>query len=261
VERPSDLQHRLTYFGGLVWTLVRTEFKTRYHGTIGGYCWALAKPVSMFAVLQVVFSKVFTVSSNYTLNLIVGLFLWDFFGESTKTGIISLQAKSFLLTKVKFPAWIVAVTACSNATITLTLFSGVVCVYLSFLHHPLSFLSILLFMLYLCCFLLMVIGFSLAASVLFLRYRDLNQLWDLTLQAGFFIAPIIWPLDIIPERLHIFLFLWLPTPIIEFSRSVLIEQTAPSLTAHLLLLSATAIIMVTGVMVYRWLAPRVIEEM
>jgi lipopolysaccharide transport system permease protein len=260
VERSADLQHRLAYFSGLFWTLVRTDFKTRYHGTIGGYCWALAKPVSMFVVLQVVFSHVFAVDSNYTLNLIIGLFLWDFFMESTKTGVISLQAKSFLLTKVKFPTWIVAVTACSNATITLTLFSGVVCVYLSLFHHPLSFLSIFLFMLYLCCFLLIVIGFSLAASVLFLRYRDLNQIWELTLQAGFFIAPVIWPLDIIPERLHFFLFLWLPTPVIEFSRSVLIDQTVPSVRAHLLLLSVTAVVLVVGVMVYRWLSPRVIEE-
>ena len=40
-----------------------------------------------------------------------------------------------------------------------------------------------------------VIGFSLAASVLFLRYRDLNQVWDVVLQAGFFLAPIIYPLE------------------------------------------------------------------
>jgi lipopolysaccharide transport system permease protein len=261
VERRSDLQHRLAYFSGLVWTLVRTDFKTRYHGTIGGYCWALAKPASMFIVLQAVFSHVFTMDPDYTLNLIIGLFLWDFFMESTKTGIISLQAKSFLLTKARFPNWVVAVTACSNATITLTLFSGVVCLYLSFFHHPLSFSSIFLFLLYLSCFLLIVIGFSLASSVLFLRYRDLNQIWELTLQAGFFIAPVIWPLDIIPERLHFYLYLWLPTPVIEFSRSVLIDQTVPSARAHLMLLSATAAVMAVGVMVYRLLAPRVIEEM
>ena len=23
---------------GLVWTLVRTDFTTRYHGTVGGFC-------------------------------------------------------------------------------------------------------------------------------------------------------------------------------------------------------------------------------
>ena len=44
------------HFAGLVWTLVRTDFKTRYHGTIGGFVWALLKPLTMFLVLLAVFS-------------------------------------------------------------------------------------------------------------------------------------------------------------------------------------------------------------
>ena len=47
------------HFGGLVWTLIRTDFKTRYHGTIGGFVWALLKPLTMFLVLLAVFSYVF----------------------------------------------------------------------------------------------------------------------------------------------------------------------------------------------------------
>ena len=69
-----------------------------------------------------------------------------------------------------------------------------------------------------------VVGFSLAASVLFLRYRDLNQVWEVVMQAGFFLAPIIYPLDILPERFHFYLYLWPPTPVIEFSRSVLVAR-------------------------------------
>ena len=77
--------------GGLLWTLVRTDFKARYHGTPTGFAWALLKPVTMFLVLMGVFSFVFAADPNYKLNLIVGLFLWDFFAESTKVGLGSLQ--------------------------------------------------------------------------------------------------------------------------------------------------------------------------
>ena len=76
-----------------------------------------------------------------------------------------------------------------------------------------------------------VIGFSLGGSVLFLRYRDLNQVWDVVTQAGFFVAPIIYPLGVIPERFHFYLYLWPPTPIIEFSRSVLVDGRVPGLLA------------------------------
>ena len=44
---------------GLLWTFIRTDFKSRYHGTIGGFLWALLKPAAMFVVLLTVFSFVF----------------------------------------------------------------------------------------------------------------------------------------------------------------------------------------------------------
>src|SRR5580765_4580515 len=88
---------------GLVWTLVRTDFKVRYHGTIGGFVWALLKPLTMFGVLMWVFSFIFRADPNYRLNLIIGLCLWDFFSDGTKVGLSSLAAKAFLLTKTRFP--------------------------------------------------------------------------------------------------------------------------------------------------------------
>ena len=92
----------------------------------------------------------------------------------------------------------------------------------------------LLFLGYAAALMLIVVGFSLGTSVLFLRYRDLNQVWDLMVQAGFFLAPIIYPLTILPERFHIYLYLWPPTSVIEFARAVLVARTVPTMTAHLL---------------------------
>jgi lipopolysaccharide transport system permease protein len=53
----------------------------------------------------------------------------------------------------------------------------------------------------------MAVGASLGASVVILKYRDLNQVWDVIIQAGFFVAPIIYPLTVIRERLHMWLYL------------------------------------------------------
>ena len=119
----SDTTVGRAQFGGLIWTLVRTDFKTRYHGTIGGFVWALLKPLTMFLVLLTVFSYVFAGEPQYRLDLIIGLFLYEFFQESTKSGLLSIRAKGYLLTKARFPTWIVVVTSASNAVITLALFS------------------------------------------------------------------------------------------------------------------------------------------
>jgi lipopolysaccharide transport system permease protein len=106
----------------------------------------------------------------------------------------------------------------------------------------------------------MVTGLSLASSVLFLHYRDLNQVWEVALNAGFFLAPIVYPLNILPERFHFYLYLWPPTPIIQFSRSALVAGVIPTLNGHLLLGAMTAVIFGVGVLVHRHYSPTVAEH-
>ena len=248
---------RISY-AGLAWTLVRTDFKARYHGTLSGFAWALLKPASIFVVLMVVFSFIFP-DPAYKLQLIVGLFLWDFFAEATKTGLASLQAKAFLFKKMRVPLWILVLTSIANPLITLVVFSGVIVVFLSVAGAPPTLQGFALFLLYCLALLLIVVGFSLATSVLFLRYRDLNQLWDVLAQAGFFIAPIVYPLGIVPERFHFYFYLWPPTPIIEFSRAALVSNAVPSLTGHLYLGLEVVAVMTIGILVMRRYGPRAAE--
>jgi lipopolysaccharide transport system permease protein len=249
------------YMPGLIWTLIRTDFKTRYHGTLGGYLWALFKPMTMFLVLLGVFSLIFSMDPDYPINLVIGLFVWDFFAEATRSGMGCLHAKAFLLTKARFPRWVLVLTSCSNSVITVSLFVIVVTIYLAVFREPLSLVGLFFFLLYLVLFLMIIIGFSLAASVLYLCYKDLNQFWDLALQAGFFVAPIIYPLDILPEKYHIILYLWPPTSVIQFIRLVLVHGEIPSLLANGLLIAAAAASLVVGVLVYRRFVPRAIEEL
>jgi homopolymeric O-antigen transport system permease protein len=250
---------RRHHVAGLIWTLVRTDFTTRYHGTIGGFVWALLKPLTMFLVLLAVFSFVFSNTPQYKLGLILGLFLYEFFQDATKTGLLSLRAKGYLLARAKFPSWVIVVTSTSNAVITLALFSVVLITFLAATAHPPGPAAVALYVLYLLHFFAIVAGFCLAASVLFMQYRDLNQVWEVVTHAGFFVAPIIYPLDILPERVHVYLYAWPPTPIILFSRSVLVDGRIPSPLAHGLLTLEAAAILAIGALIYRARAPRVAE--
>ena len=245
-------------YAGLAWTLVRTDFKARYHGTLSGFAWALLKPACMFVVLMVVFSFIFP-DPAYKLQLIVGLFLWDFFAEGTKTGLASLQAKAFLFKKMRVPLWVLVLASIANPLITLAVFSGVIVAFLWFAGAPPTAQGLVLFFLYCSALLLLVVGVSLATSVLFLRYRDLNQLWDVMAQAGFFIAPIVYPLGIVPERFHFYFYLWPPTPIIEFSRAALVSHAVPSLTGHIYLGLEVIAVVAIGAVVMRKYGRRAAE--
>jgi lipopolysaccharide transport system permease protein len=256
---PAQAARANAAVGGLIWTLIRTDFKVRYHGTLSGFVWALLKPTAMFVVLVAVFSFIFRDDPNYKLNLILGLFLWDFFAEATKTGMTSLATKGFLVTKARFPRWIVVVTSIANSLITLAVFSAVIISYLAVSGRWPGFASIGAFGFYLLAMAMIAVGISLASSVLFLKFRDLNQIWDMTTQAGFFLAPIIYPLGVIPERFHFFLYLWPPTPVIEFSRSALIAGILPSAFGHACLATMAGGVLLAGVLLFRRYAPGVAE--
>jgi lipopolysaccharide transport system permease protein len=244
---------------GLVWTLVRTDFKQRYHGTIGGFAWALLKPFMMFLVLLSVFSFIFSAEPRYRLNLIIGIFLYEFFSEGTKTGLASLLTKSYLLTKSRFPSSVVVLASTSNAVITLSIFCAMLMVFLAVSGRVPGPVELVLFGVYLALYWVMIAGIALGSSVLFLRYRDLNQVWDVAIQAGFFIAPIIYPIGVIPERFHAYLYLWPPTPIIQFTRAVLVDGSIPTLKAHLLLAAGAATMFLLGLAVFRRYSPHAAE--
>jgi lipopolysaccharide transport system permease protein len=251
----------LGHLGGVLWTLVRTDFKSRYHGTAGGFVWALLKPTLMFVVLMAVFSFIFGSAPHYRLNLVIGLFLWEFFSEGTRTGLMALHAKGYLLVRARFPAWILVVASISNALITLTVFVLALVAYLAVTRQLPSPAALAFFALYLALFAAMVVGFSLATSVLFLKYRDLNQVWDVAVQAGFFVAPIIYPLEILPERVHFYLYLWPPTPVLQFTRAVLLDGAIPTARANLMLAGVTALVLAAGAGIYKALAPDAAENL
>ena len=259
--RDREMPTQWAHLPGLVWTLVRTDFKVRYHGTVMGFLWALLKPIAMLLVLMSVFSFVFASDPNYKLNLVVALFLWEFFADGTKVGLTSLHAKAYLIGKTRFPRWIVVVTSGSNAAITLFVTSLGMLVVLGFLGRAPSAAHAGLFLLYVLHLVLIVVGFSLGASVLFLRYRDLNQVWEVVVTAGFFVAPVIYPLGILPERVHFYLFLWPPTPVIEFSRAVLVDGRPPSPWAHALLAAMTLAVLSAGAALFRRHAPTIAERL
>ena len=151
----------------MIWTLIRTDFKARYHGTLSGFLWALLKPLTMFLVLTAVFSLVFRSDPTYKLDLLIGLFLWDFFAEGTKTGLTALHAKGFLLSKARFPSWILVVTSISNPLVTIVVFSVIVIVFLQVTGHPPTFVLFALFLGYVGIMAMLVVGFSLGEASCF----------------------------------------------------------------------------------------------
>lgn len=177
--------------------LVRTDFKLRYQGSFLGYAWSLLRPLFMFAILYVVFVKVFPLGKgipHYPVYLFTGIVLWNFFQEMTVQSLGSIVGRGDLIRKIRIPRWIMVFSSSISALINLGLNLIVLGIFMVFNHvdimSSIVFLPLLLLEVY-----LFALGVSLFLSALFVKFRDVSYIWDVILQAGFYLTPILYPLS------------------------------------------------------------------
>jgi ABC-2 type transport system permease protein len=180
----------------LVSELVRTDFKLRYQGSALGYAWSLLRPLLIFVILYVVFVKFLKLGvevPHYPIYLLLGVVIWNFFNEMTVQSLGSIVGRGDLIRKIRIPRWIIVLSSSISALINMLLNLVVVTVFL-FINHvdllrttlwlPLILLEIYIF----------ALGLSLFLSAAFVKYRDIGYIWEVILQAGFYLTPILYPL-------------------------------------------------------------------
>jgi ABC-2 type transport system permease protein len=177
--------------------LVRTDFKLRYQGSVLGYAWSLLRPLFMFAILYTVFTKVFSLGKavpHYPVFLLVGIVIWNFFLEMTVQSTTAIVARGDLIRKIKIPRWMIVFSTSLSALINLGLNLIIVAIFMVINHVgilptlPLAFLPLVEVY-------LLGLGISFLLAALFVKYRDVSYIWEVLLQAGFYLTPIIYPLS------------------------------------------------------------------
>ena len=244
----------------LIWVLAKTDFKLRYQGSVLGFVWALLKPLLLFVILSLVFSNLFAGQVEYySLQLLTAILLWNFFAEGTSVGLTSMSSKAHILTKISFPRWVVVLAASLQSLMTFLINLMILLAALFLYGVSLSVWQLLIFLGYLMIIYLLVLGFSFIAAPLFIRFRDLNQIWEVLLMAGFYAAPIIYPLSIIPEWLKPWLYLNPMTFLIEHSKGVLFLGESSRFDHHLVYLVLLALFLLFSWWFFKRYERRVVE--
>lgn len=219
----------------LLWILAKTDFKLRYSGSVLGFVWAFLKPLLIFIILNFVFSSLFAGNiPHFSIKLLLGIILFTFFSEGTMAGMLSLVSKAHILKKIKVRQWIIVVS--STLHIFFSFIINITIVLLFMLGQGIvpSVAGILWFCFYIVMMYLIVIGFSFVTSVLYVTMRDLNQIWEVLLNILFYASPIIYPLSIIPQQYHLYLFFNPLTFIIEHSKQVLVDDMFSAPDKHII---------------------------
>jgi ABC-type polysaccharide/polyol phosphate export permease len=207
-KRPSPFWGELVEllrYGGLARLMVGNTIKTRYKRSSLGVIWTLLNPLLSMVVLTIAFSTFFRSSlEHYPVYVLSGLIFWNFYTQTTTYAMNSLVWGGGLLKRIYLPRTIFAVTAVGNGLVNLAIsFIPLVLIMLALGHPfyltwwimPLSILLLAMFSL----------GAALFFSILAVFFTDVLDMYQVGLQALFFLTPIMYPQEILPPTLKWYL--------------------------------------------------------
>ena len=180
--------------------IAASEFKLKYSDSALGYVWSVIKPLALFSVLYVVFGRFFKLGvgfEDYPIYLLIGIVLWTFFVDASSLALTSLVARGSLLRKLTFPRLVIPVSLALTAGLTfgVNLIPLAGFVAWNRIVPRVEWLLLVPLVLELFVF---TLGVSIILATLFVRFRDVSQVWDLGTQLLFYASPIIIPVGFLP---------------------------------------------------------------
>ncbi|MFI5037252.1 MAG: ABC transporter permease [Solirubrobacterales bacterium] len=283
VHGPSALSGDFRRFWSLTFTLARTEFKLRFFGSMLGYVWTLVRPLLLFGVLWVFFTKVAHVNSSkkpgehfYGAQLLGSIVLFTFFAEATGGAVRSVVDRENLVRKIRFPRLVIPISVVLLALFNLGLNLIVVMVFalgsgvrpmLSWLELPLIIGAIVV----------LAAGVAMLLSALFVHFRDMQPIWEVVSQILFYASPVIISIETVRSRLghtlfHLSVFhLYMLNPLAvifqQFRHAIVTHATlsaGQALGSWTALLEPFAIVLtifVVGFVVFNRAAARIAENL
>lgn len=196
-----EFQELLRY-KDLLQMLVSNSIKTRYKRSTLGVLWTLLNPLLNTAVLTIAFSQIMRFEvENYSLYLLAGLIFWNFFAQTTTVAMQQLIWGSNLIKRVYVPRTIFSVSVVGNGLTNLLLALVPMAILMLIFRQPFT-LALLTLPVAVLLGAMFVLGFALLLSTLAVFFTDVVELYNVALQALFYLTPIIYPSEIIPEKLQ-----------------------------------------------------------
>ncbi len=251
---PRALVFSLWQNRGLINQLVRREVIGRYRGSVLGVAWSFFNPVLMLLVYTFVFSFVFKnrwggnvgdSHANFAVILFVGLIVHGLFAEVANRAPALILSNVSYVKRVVFPLevlpWVVMGSALFHALISLI----VLILAQLLISHELSW-TMILFPIILAPLVLSIMGIAWFLSAIGVYVRDVGQTIGIVTTVMLFLAPIFYPISVLPNRLQVLFYLNPITFVIEEGRKVLLFGHLPNWWGWLLYTAVSIGVAVAG---------------
>lgn len=187
----------------LLYFLAWRDILAQYKQTVFGVAWALAKPISQALIYTLIFGKVAKLSSSglpYTIFTFCGIVAWGIFSVTLTSSTGSVILNTNLITKVYFPRIIIPISSLGRGGLDF-LISFLILIVLMIGYGVSPSWSLLFFPLFIILGIAITLGIGLTFSAIAVKYRDLAQALPFMVQLWFWVTPVAYGLENIPEKL------------------------------------------------------------
>jgi ABC-2 type transport system permease protein len=254
----------------LLLVIAVTAFKQTYFGTALGYLWSLARPLMLFGVLLVVFTKIFRLGSHvphYNVMLLMNIVLFGFFQEATMIAVSSIVAQESIVRKTQFPRLVIPFAVVLTSLFNVVLNMVVVVIFMLALGVT-PMWTWLLFPVIMLMLIVLTTAVSMIVASLYPRLRDIAIVWTVFSTVLFYATPILYTIQSVHGALRQVILINPLAPIFELARKWIIDPHAlgPAAAAggYSKLLAPVAIYVVVcvfAVWIFRREAPRIAEQL
>lgn len=183
--------------------LTKKDLRSRYLGSYLGFLWAFIQPVVTVAIFWFVFENGLkskpVADYPFILWLVAGIVPWFFFSEGLSRATTAIVENGYLVKKVVFRVSLLPIVKLLSALVIHLLFLMVAAALFAVYGNPPT-VYLLQLGYYLTATCVLLLGMAWATSGLMVLARDLGQIVAMTLQLGFWLTPICWPAEMVPER-------------------------------------------------------------
>jgi len=190
----------------LIWQLVLRDVTSRYKRSVLGIAWTMLNPLGTMIIMTIVFSQLFNRIEGYSAYLLSGLVIWNFFSQSSSTGINNLVRGGPMFTRIYVPRTAFAISSVGTGLVNLFFSIIVLFGVMLVVGVPITWTSLLV-LVPIIFTALFSLGMSLIISSAGIYFDDVVQMYRILLTAWMYFTPIIYQIDILPpyaQRLMFF---------------------------------------------------------
>jgi lipopolysaccharide transport system permease protein len=257
---------QLLRYTPLVRSLVARELRARYRGSVLGFLWSFVNPLLQLLIFTFIFTEVVPAArpggqGPYALFLFCGLLPWTWFNASLIEAANVLIAGGNLIRKVLFPAEILPIVSVVAALVHFGFGLVILAGFLLAYQVPIAPTDLLWFPLIVFTQLMVTLGLALFLSAITVHFRDVRDLLANLLLVLFWATPVVYALELVPERVRPLLALNPLAHLIDAYRQVLIVPGPFERGGRLVVIAgASLLVFAAGYVVFDRLRDTLAEE-